>query len=535
VRGPCLGGDRGAIGFHQSAILACEAFTQPINDRGQVMTRKNQNLGKVFGDRADRPATLISARKTRPVRGAFISMPPTNRGRAAIIQHKGWGCPQAPVIPMIKSLFAAAVMLGTTSLGAFAQSTVLTVGGPTGQYATISAAVAAADADTNLADDYVISVAPGTYTNDSPQITRPMTIQAAAPGSAVILNAPAPLANEKGIILTFANLTVDGLTLEGANIANSLGGNAAGIRAEMGNQNYTLTVQNTTFIGNQTGMLTDASFPLNVVLINNVFMNNGNPNPPEPGGTTHGIYIGSNLQSLNAMGNEFCGTNVGHDIKSRAAVNMIENNTIYNGAADPNQPSCNVGSSSFALDLPNGGAALVVGNTMIKGTAAATPILFAYGEEGLLDPTNSIIFIDNTMDGSYPGATGILDAPSLPIPVVGNGNTFGASIVTPVDPASADQLTGSGAGGISPDGSILTAPSSGSLTTAAGVWSFGTARYPTEPGQYQILLNGSSSVNGWAAEMMVADGGNLYVYNSAQPEWYEWSVALGTWLLNTGP
>ena len=58
----------------------------------------------------------------------------------------------------------------------------------------------------------------------------------------------------------------------------------------MGSQNYTLTVQNTTFIGNQTGMLTDASFPLNVVLINDIFMNNGNPNPPEPGGTTHGIY-----------------------------------------------------------------------------------------------------------------------------------------------------------------------------------------------------------------------------------------------------
>ena len=102
-------------------------------------------------------------------------------------------------------------------------------------------------------------------------------------------------------------------------------------------------------------------------------MNNGNLNPPS-GGTTHGLYIGSNNQSLVAIGNEICGTNVGHDIKSRASVNLIENNTLYDGAADPNQPSCNVGSTSFALDLPNGGVAVVVGNTMIRGTASATPL-----------------------------------------------------------------------------------------------------------------------------------------------------------------
>jgi hypothetical protein len=301
----------------------------------------------------------------------------------------------------------------------------------------------------------------------------------------------------------------------------------------MGSQNYTLTVQNTTFIGNQTGMLTDASFPLNVVLINDIFMNNGNPNPPEPGGTTHGIYIGSNLQSLNAMGNEFCGTNVGHDIKSRAAVNMIENNTIYNGAADPNQPSCNVGSSSFALDLPNGGAALVVGNTMIKGTAAATPILFAYGEEGLLDPTNSITFIDNTMDGNYPGATGVLDAPSPPIPVQGNNNSFTDSISTQVDPASANQLTATvstgGGGSISPDGTILAAPSAGNLTTGAGTWTFVTTQ--PQPGQYAIFLNGSF-VSGWGAEMEVNNGGQLYVYNSAGNAWYVWN---GGWSQTAAP
>ncbi|HXC14679.1 MAG TPA: hypothetical protein VNV39_17820 [Stellaceae bacterium] len=425
---------------------------------------------------------------------------------------------------MLKTLLMAAALLGMTALTAAAGTSVLTV---PGQYATISAAVAAADADTNPANDYVISVAPGTYTNDSPQVTRPMTIQAAVPGSAVILNAPAPLVNEKGIILTFASLTVDGLTLENANIANSLGGNAAGIRAEMGSQNYTLTVRNTTFLTNQTGILTDVNVPLDVVLVDNIFMNNGNLNPPS-GGTTHGLYIGGNNQSLVAIGNEICGTNVGHDIKSRASVNLIENNTLYDGAADPNQPSCTVGSTSFALDLPNGGVAVVVGNTMIRGTASATPYMFAYGEEGLTYTTNSISFIENTMDNTGAGVTAIYDNPSTPIPVVGSGNTFANSISTQVDPPSANQLTGSG-GSVSPDGTVLAAPSSGNLTTTAGTWTFGTVQ--PQPGQYEIFLNGNY-VSGWAAEIEVNNGGQLYAYNSDWNTWYVWN---GGWAQSAAP
>jgi len=432
---------------------------------------------------------------------------------------------------MPKSLITIAAVFAITTAAAAAGTTVLTVG-PAEQYTTISAAVAAANSDTNLADDYVISVAPGAYTNDTPQITRPMTIEAAVPGSAVILTETAPLANEKGILLVDASLTVEGLTLENAAIANSLGGNAAGIRDEDTGNNDTLTVRNSTFIGNQTGMLTDYGISLNVVLINNIFMNNGNPNPPA-GGATHGIYLGSNNNSLVAIGNEFCGTNVGHDIKSRASVNMIQNNTLYDGAADPNQPSCNVGSTSFALDLPNGGVAMVLGNTMIRGTASQTPIMFAYGEEGLIYPTNSISFIDNVMDNTGAGVTAIYDNPSSPIPVIGNSDTFAASIATLLNPASANQLTGTiiggGSGSVSPDGTILTAPSTGSLTTTAGTWTFGAIQ--PQAGQYEIFLNGNY-VTGWAAEMEVTKGGMLYAYNSDGNTWWLWT---GSWSQSAAP
>ncbi len=339
-------------------------------------------------------------------------------------------------------------MLGTTAYCAVAGTTILTVGGASGDYPTIAAAAAAADEDTDVANDYVIRVAPGTYTNDSPQVTRPMTIEAAVPGSTVILNAPAPLANEKGIILASASLTVDGLTLENANIANSLGGNGAGIRDEDTRPDDILVVRNSIFINNQMGILTDANIPLNTILINNLFMNNGNTNPSHWG---HSIYLGSNNSALVAIGNEICGTNIGHDIKSRAAINLIENNTLYDGAADANQRSCKVGSASFAVDLPNGGVAVAVANTIIRGTASQTPIMFAYGEEGLVYSTNSISFIDNAMDNTGANVTGIYDNPSTPIPVAGNGNIFAPSIATQVNPASADHLTGSISGSISAD------------------------------------------------------------------------------------
>ncbi len=425
---------------------------------------------------------------------------------------------QSRVVQMLRTGLAAAALLGMTIVAAVAGTSVLTVG-PSGQYATIAAAVAVANADTNSANSYVISVAAGTYSNDTAQINRPMTIEAAVPGSAVILYQSVALANEKGILLAYASLTVDGLTFENAEISNSLGGNGAGIRDQDTNTtNDTLTVMNSTFINNQMGILTENGPTENTVLINDVFINNGNPNANYFG---HAVYIGSSGW-LTAIGNEACGTNIGHDIKSRASMNVIENNTLYDGAADPNQPSCNVGSTSYALDLPNGGVALVADNTMIQGTATENSTIFAYGEEGLIYPTNSITFMNNVMDNTLTDAIGIYDNPSAPVPVVGSGNTFANSIATQVDPASANQLTGSvdAGGSISPDGSTLVAPSTGSLTTAAGVWTFGA---PTsEPGNYYALLNGTNT-NGWVSLMEVDNGGQLYVYNSGAEAWWIWN------------
>src|SRR5437879_13400139 len=62
-------------------------------------------------------------------------------------------------------------------------------------------------------------------------------------GQPVVLNATENLPNEKGIILTVASLTVNGLTFTGAKITNGLGGNGAGI-------DETITIVNSHFVNN---------------------------------------------------------------------------------------------------------------------------------------------------------------------------------------------------------------------------------------------------------------------------------------------
>ena len=72
---------------------------------------------------------------------------------------------------------------------------------------------------------------------------------------------------------------------------------------------------------------------------------------------------------------------------------------------------------------------------------------------------------------------------------------------------------------LSPDGSLLNAPSTGSLVTSAGTWTFSTVAVN---GNYVILLNGRQAGGGAAVEMLVYNSGKLYVVNVAG-NWYLWN------------
>ncbi len=110
------------------------------------------------------------------------------------------------------------------------------------------------------------------------------------------------------------------------------------------------------------------------------------------------------------------------------------------------------------------------------------------------------------------------------VPVVANGQVYVASY---------KQLAIWGLGRVSPDGTTLTAPSSGSLTSAAGTWTWGpaTVGQPQCAGCYQTYLNGTASNGGNATKMEVANGGQLYAQNHWG--WFRWNGS--GWTSVSGP
>jgi hypothetical protein len=326
----------------------------------------------------------------------------------------------------LPALSAAVVIAFAINTAAAQQNTiVLTV---PAQYATISAAVTEADGDTNTDDYYDIQVTPGTYVNDFPRVTRPMTIETAIAGSPVVMQATEALPNEKGIILTLSSLTVNGLTFTGAEIANSLGGNGAGIR-DLNTGPATVLVENSTFTNNQERMLTGYDSNETILVINSQFINNGNPNQSY---FQHALYV-NYAGSLTVSNSLFCGQLIGHDVKSRAAVTIVENSLLYKGAANA-ALGCNAGSTSLAIDATNGGAVTISGNQMIQGAAAQNYKFIDYGEAGLIYSNNNFLVSNNSFTSSgTPGATAIYDPYCIVAQL--SGNTF-TGITTIIQPAS---------------------------------------------------------------------------------------------------
>jgi hypothetical protein len=237
------------------------------------------------------------------------------------------------------------------------------------QYTTIAAAVnGARDGDT-------INVQAGTYTNDFVSIYKNLTLNAV--GGTVAMNATVQPPNGKAILTEGApglTVQINGFAFTGAAVPD---GNGAGIRYEGG----TLKVTNSYFGNNQNGIL-GAPDPNGVISIDHSeFDHNGTGD-----GRTHNMYIGDIAQFT--LTNSYThDAVVGHEIKSRAANNTITNNRILD----------NTGSSSYAIDLPNGGNSTIAGNTIQQSAQSQNPTIIAYGEEGMIRTSNSLNVSGNTI------------------------------------------------------------------------------------------------------------------------------------------
>ncbi len=205
-----------------------------------------------------------------------------------------------------------------------------------------------------------IEIDPGTYEDCAVWRADHLTVAGTGPG-VVIENR---ICQGKAIfVIDGADVTLTRLTLRHARAPEH---NGAGIRAEGGD----LTLRAMHLIDNEDGLLAAPAPAATILIEDSEFAGNGVCAPV----CAHGIYV-NDLAKLIVRNSRFLDTHSGHHIKSRARASEIIGNTIADGPR---------GTSSYLVDLPNGGALLMRGNVLEKGPHtenAATAI--AIGEEGV--------------------------------------------------------------------------------------------------------------------------------------------------------
>ena len=272
-----------------------------------------------------------------------------------------------------------AVLLAVSALPACAATVTV---GPGKQYATVSAAVAAASGGDE------IDVSAGTYTNDFSNITVPLTLVAV--GGRVLLRATEDVPNEKGIWVTSADVTATGFDFAGARTTNEAGQNAAGIRYQGGN----LTLHACWFHNNQEGLLADAVPAGNIAIYNSEFGRNGDATGPGAG-YTHDIYV-NQVASLYVESSWFHDARIGHDFKTRAAETTIVNSRFTDLPTS---------TASYSIDAPNGGVVSITGSSIQQGQASQNPVIVSFGEEGNLWPSSSLTIASTLVENNLTSHT----------------------------------------------------------------------------------------------------------------------------------
>lgn len=229
-------------------------------------------------------------------------------------------------------------------------------------------------------DGDIVEIDAGTYDRDA-AVWKQNNLTIRGVGGMAHLDSRGTTAQNKGIwIVRGNNTTIENIEFSGARVPDR---NGAGIRLEGAG----LTVRNSFFHHNENGILCGANPQAVVVVEYSEFANNGHGD-----GQSHNIYCGR-IGSLTMRFNYIHHARVGHNIKSRAARNLI----LYNRIGDEED-----GNSSYAIDLPNGGFAVLLGNIIQKGPKAENRTLIAFGAEGYKHATNDLHIVNNTLINERP-------------------------------------------------------------------------------------------------------------------------------------
>lgn len=235
-------------------------------------------------------------------------------------------------------------------------------------------------------DGDVIEIDAGVYGGDA-AVWRQHRLTIRGVGGRAYVRADGVQVEGKGTWVVKGNdTTIESVELSGARVPD---GNGAAIRLEGAG----LTVRDCLFHDNENGILTGANVLSDVVVEHSEFAFNGFGD-----GYSHNLYVGK-VRSFTLRFSYVHHALVGHNVKSRALRNHIAYNRIMDEAD---------GRSSYAVDLPNGGLAFVIGNVIQQGPKTENPIIVSYGAEGWAHPLNKLYFVNNTVVNDRPAGGAFL-------------------------------------------------------------------------------------------------------------------------------
>jgi hypothetical protein len=262
-----------------------------------------------------------------------------------------------------------------------------------------SAAAAVAGADDKIIID------PGEYFDCAIWRANGLTIE--GKGDGVVMTDK--VCAGKGLFVVDGNdITIRNITFTRARVPD---GNGAGIRAEGVN----LRIEHSRFINNENGILANPSPKGTIFIIDSEFSRNGKCEPD----CAHGIYI-NEVALLHVERSKFTETKTAHNIKSRALRTELVGNEISDGEK---------GTSSYLVELPNGGSLVMTNNIMEKGANTSNHgTAISIGAEGVTHRTAELTISGNKFTNDQDRETVFVRNMTATEAVL-TGNTFKGKVV----------------------------------------------------------------------------------------------------------
>ncbi len=229
-------------------------------------------------------------------------------------------------------------------------------------------------------DGDTVEIDAGDYTGDG-AVWRANRLTLRGVNGTARLDAAGKSAERKAIWVIKGNdILIEHIEFSGCSVPDR---NGAGIRLEGAN----LTVRHCRFRNNENGILTGIHPESDILVEHCEFAGNGFGD-----GYSHNLYIGT----VRRFTLRYCwshGARTGHLVKSRAAENLILCNRLDDGPD---------GSSSYVVDLPDGGRSFILGNLLRHGPRAENGTGVSYAAESTKNQTPRLYVAHNTFISERP-------------------------------------------------------------------------------------------------------------------------------------